>query len=96
MVFRRVLELPAVDVVEVASPPAGRVEIVKDPAMAGKHVQIHSSYVGAREMAKPVPAVGCSLPLARMHGIGAMAAYELIRKGALGEVFAMQLSMFDP
>ena len=98
--YRKMLELPGIDVVEVAIPPFGRVEAVTAIAESGRHIHIEKPFAHSFEDAARM------VEAARRHGVrlsvsqntryypGARAAYELIRAGVLGELFYLDVRMF--
>ncbi len=98
--YNEMLALSDIDVVEVAIPPSGRVDVVQAIAESGRHIHIEKPFAHMYEDAVRM------MELAQSNGVrlnvsqntryykGARAAYELVRAGVLGELFYLEVRMF--
>lgn len=97
--YRRLLERKDVDVVDVAIPDAGRIEVVREAAARGKHVLIQKpmaySVAAAREMVAACRTAGVRLAVNQNARWGPefRAAWSLARSGFLGDVYGIFFDM---
>ncbi|GBC99859.1 1,5-anhydro-D-fructose reductase [bacterium HR17] len=91
--YRRLLELPEVDIVDIAIHQQGRVEIVQAAAQAGKHILIQKPFAhtldDAQAMVDACERAGVKLMVNQQarYAPGHRFAKLLIAQGWLGEVF---------
>lgn len=96
--YRALLERADVDIVSVASPPATRLQIVRDAAAAGKHVvcekPVALSLAEADEMIAACGAAGVTLAVYHnyLYYFEHRLAARLIADGAIGDVVATEIN----
>ena len=96
--YRAVLDRDDVDIVSVASPPATRLQIVRDAAAAGKHVVCEKplalSLADADDMITACRAAGVTLAVYHnyLYYFEHRLAARLISDGAIGDVVATEIN----
>lgn len=97
--YRRILDMPEIDIVDILTPRAGRLQIVRDAAAAGKHIMsqkpLASTYAEARAMVEAAEAAGVRMGVhLHYHWLPAYrAAWVLLRQGYIGEPLLMSHRM---
>lgn len=98
--YQEVVERPDVDLVDICTGPLGRVEIVEAATAAGKHVILEKpfshSYEDAVRMVELAEAAGVKSAVSQNSRWMPhyRAATDLIRKGVIGEVFQILLTVY--
>ncbi len=93
--YRRILEMPEVEIVDILTPRAGRLQIVKDAAAAGKHIMsqkpLATTYAEARRMVEAAEAAGVRMGV-HLHYRWLPAyrgAWILLRQNQIGQPLLM-------
>jgi len=89
--YRYILDMPEIDIVDILTPRAGRLQIVRDVAAAGKHIMsqkpLASTYAEARAMVEAAEAAGVRMGV-HLHYRwlpAYRAAWVLLRQGYIGQ-----------
>lgn len=98
--YKKLLELKEVEIVDVAIPTFGRVEVVKDVAQAGKHMLVQKplsrSYRDAVTMVEMAEKAGVKMGVnSHYRWIPAFrGAYSLIQQGYIGKLYLIVVEMW--
>lgn len=93
--YRRILDMPEIDIVDILTPRSGRLQIVRDAAAAGKHIMsqkpLATTYAEAKAMVEAAEAAGVRMGVhLHYHWLPAYrAAWVLLRQGYIGQPLLM-------